>query len=92
MTSSPRGLGPIHPQSAGLVQIASPEHVLHTITQIAAKWRKHVQAAVDPRKTRGMCEEQTKHIVMAAAYCQSLAILLDQPYNVVRESLEAGAL
>lgn len=78
------------PQSAEerLGRLATPEHLLSVATQLADKWRKHlVEVATTPDSY-----ERAKHVVMAAAYCQSLAILLDQPYNQVRKALADGPL
>jgi len=71
-----------------LGRLATPEHLLSVVTQLADKWRKHASGAA----TAVTGEHRSMEFGMAAAYCQSLAILLDQPYNVVRESLEAGVL
>ena len=70
-----------------LGRLATPEHLLSVAVSLAAHWRKHVAKAETPDS-----DQRTKHMVMAAAYCQSLAILLDQPYNQVRKALEKGSL
>lgn len=78
------------PQSAEerLGRLATPEHLLSVATQLADKWRKHASGAA----TAVTGEHRSMEYGMAAAYCQSLAILLDQPYSQVRLALESSAL
>lgn len=73
------------PARDDLGRLATPEHLLSVVEQLAAKWRKHqVTATTSPRYER--------EYGMAAAYCKSLAILLDQPYGAVYAALENGEL
>jgi hypothetical protein len=82
-TSSPQ------PAQGVLGRLATPEHLLHVVEELAAKWRKHQAAGHDYSLS---FEDRSRELSMTYAYCKSLAILLDQSYVDISRALRSGEL
>lgn len=73
------------PAQDTLGRLATYEHLLSVVTQLAGKWHKHMGHA-------RTADDGNIDRAMAAAYCKSLAILLDRDYMQVWHALEKGDL